>query len=297
MADPKPRMGVDRLYYAPLLTNPSDAEPTYGTPVRLPGLVDLTETPNADNSNFYADDGVYVQTSRPGDFQAAVTVANITPENWAYLMGADYSATNGQVKEGQNDIPVEVALGYRAQISDGKYEYVWYKVGVFSKAAKTYNTKGESISYNTTPLTFHAKPTAYAGDLANRFASYDDNAPVGLTDALLINESTGFFSDPNYVPTAPGTAVADFAIATALGSGELDATWTAAVGASLVKIQVLDPVSGEYNDATTSAAIGVGDNSATVTGLTAGNTYTARLVVVSGTNNGISNTDTASAGV
>lgn len=129
--------------------------------------------------------------------------------------------------------------------------------------------------------------------MKNGFTSGEPNAPVGLTDVLLTNESTGFFSDPNFVPSAPGTAVADFAIATGV-AGAVDATWTAAVGASSVKIQVLDPVSGDYND--TSVSIAVGASSATVTGLTSGNTYTARLVVVSGTNNGISNTDTAAAG-
>jgi phi13 family phage major tail protein len=292
---PLPRIGADRMYWAKLLTDPTDAEPTYDTPIRLQGLVDLSETPNADNSNFYADDGVYVQTSRPGDVQAAVTVANIMPEIWALLMGASYNGANGQIKEGQNDVPLAGALGFRAQLSNGNYEYVWYKVGVFSKSAKTYTTKGESITYNTSPLTFHARPESYDAVLANRFTSGEPNAPAGLTDALLINESTGFFSDPNYVPTAPGTPIADFAIATG-SAGQLDATWTAAVSASLVKIQILDPVSGNYNDATTGIAIAVGANSATITGLTSGNTYTARLVVVSGTNNGISNTDTAAAG-
>jgi phi13 family phage major tail protein len=291
---PLPRIGADRMYWAQLLTDPTNAEPTYDTPIRLQGLVDLSETPNADNSNFYADDGVYVQTSRPGDVQAAVTVANIMPETWALLMGATYDAANGQVKESQNDVPLAGALGFRAQLSNGNYEYVWYKVGVFSKSAKTYTTKGESITYNTSPLTFHARPEQYDAVLKNGFTSGEPNAPVGLTDALLIDESTGFFSDPNYVPTAPGTAIADFAIVTGSGSGELDATWTAAVGASSVKIQILDPVTGNYND--TGTVIAVGANSATVTGLTSGNTYTARLVVVSGTNNGISNTDTAAAG-
>lgn len=292
---PLPRIGADRMYWAQLLTDPTDGNPTYDTPIRLQGLVDLSETPNADNSNFYADDGVYVQTSRPGDAQADVTVANIMPETWALLMGATYNSANGQIKEGQNDVPLSGALGFRAQLSNGNYEYVWYKIGVFSKSAKTYTTKGESITYNTSPLTFHARPASYDAVLANRFTSGEPNAPVGLTDALLIDESTGFFSDPNYVPTAPGAAVADFAIVTGSGSGELDATWTAAVGASAVKIQVLDPVTGEYNDATT-GTIAVGNNSATITGLTSGNSYTARLVVTSGTNNGISNTDTAAAG-
>lgn len=302
LTKPLPRIGIDRLYFAQMLTDPSDGLPAYATPFRLQGAVELTDTPATENANFYADDGAYVQTSRPGDMQAPMVLANILPELWAALMGAEYDDSTGQLQVSDKDVPLEGAVGFRAQLSNGNYEYVWYRLGVFAKADKAYATKAENITYNTTPLTFHAKPINYPDPttgkrwMKNEYTSGDPNGPVGLTDADLANETTGFFSTPNYAPTAAGTPIADFAVATG-ASGQLGATWTAAVSATLVKIQVLDPVSGDYQDATTSAAIGVGDNSATITGLTAGNTYTARLVVVSGTNNGISNTDSAAAGV
>ena len=296
LTKPLPRIGIDRMYFAELSTEPAAANPTYATPLRLQGAVELAFNPNSQISNYYADDGIYVQSSRPGNLELAVVLSDLLPETYALLIGADYGAVTGQIIESVNDVPLEGALGYRAQLSDGSYEYNWFYVGVFSKPERQYNTKGESISYNSSPIQFMARPAVYAGGKVgvyrNLFFSGDENFPVGLTDALLIN-GAAWDVDPNYTPSAPGTPIADFAIAAGAGAaGTMAATWTPAVGATLVKIQILDPVSGDYHDATTSAAIAVGAAGATITGLTASNTYTARLVVVSGTNNGYSNTDT-----
>ena len=295
MNKPLPYIGIDRAYIAQVLTEPIDADPTYSTPIRLKGAVEATFNPNAEISNFHADDLIYVSTSRAGDIEMQITLANLEAEIYALLVGATYSSASGLVEENQNDVPGVFALGYRAQLSDGSYEYNWLKIGSFAKPQQAYATKAETISYQTKPLTFMARPQEFEQRYRQYFNSDDDNFPVGLTDALLINESTGWASDPNYIPVAPGTPIADFAIVSGSGSGELDATWTAAVSATLVKIQVLDPVSGEYYDATTEAPIAVGAALATITGLTTGNTYTARLVVTGGTNNGISNTDSADA--
>ncbi len=295
MDKPLPYIGIDRAYVALLLTEPVAADPTYSTPVRLKGAVEATFNPNANIQNFYADDGVYVSTSRAGDIELDITLAGLEAEIYALLVGADYDSSNGLVEENQNDVPPEFALGFRAQLSDGSFEYNWLKIGVFAKPQQAYATKAETISYQTKPLIFMARPQAFGSEYRQYFNSDDDNFPVGLTDALLINESTGWASDPNFIPSAPGTPIADFAIVSGSGAGELDAAWTAAVGATNVKIQILDPVSGDYQDATTEDPIAVGDALATVTGLTTGNTYTARLVVTSGTNNGISNIDSADA--
>lgn len=291
---PLPRIGVDRLVFAQKLTD-TETGATYATSLAMIAAVELTETPNAEIANFHADDGIYVQTSRSGEPTVAATLANIDPETWALLMGATYSSANGLVEEGLNNVPLEGAFGYRAQLSNGTYEYIWYMMGVFSKSAKTYNTKAESVAYQTTPIQFNAKPIVEGAIVARRFTTDDPNAPVGLTDDALKSITTGWFSDPNIVPVAPGTPIADFAVTTG-SAGELDATWTMPVSATSQKIQVLDPVSGEYQDATLSATLLPTGSSATITGLTATNTYTARLVVVSGTNNGISNTDSAAAG-
>lgn len=295
MDKPLPYIGIDRAYYALVLTDLDTADPTYSTPVRLKGTVEATFNPNAAVQNFYADDVNYVSTSRAGDIELSITLANLEPEVYAALLGATYTSASGLVEENQNDAPLEVALGFRSQLSDKSYEYNWLKIGIFSKPQQAYASKSETISYQTKPLVFMARPQSYEQRYRQWFNSDDDNFPVGLTDALLISESTGWASDPNYIPVAPGTPIADFAIVAGSGAGELDATWTAAVSATNVKIEVLDPVSGEYYEATTEAVIAVGAALATITGLTTGNTYTARLVVTGGTNNGISNTDTAAA--
>lgn len=301
---PKPTIGIDRLVYAPLLTDDETTGPTYGTSIALPGSVEITETFNADVAAFFADDGVYVQTAQAGQIQVPLTNANFDAEIAADLLGADYDASNGMVNEAQNDIPLEIAIGWRNQLPNGKYEYVWYMKGIFSKSEKAKTTKGESIEYSTVPLQFNAQPvkidatSSIENVLKRSFSTDDPNAPVGLTDAALKSLTTGWFADPNIVATAPGTPVADFLIVTGVGSsGELDATWTVPTSATKQAIQIQDPVTSKWNDATTAAALTPSSAAATITGLTSGNTYTARLVVTSGAENGISNTSSAAAKV
>lgn len=298
MLKPLPTIGLDYAFIAELLTEPVAANPTYATPIRLRGSVELSAKPNAPVSNFYADDGPYVQTAEMGDQELAMVLSNLDPETYALMVGATYNSSNGQIIETMDDVPLEFALGFRSQLSDKTYEYNWYYVGIISKPERKYNTKGEAVTYNTLPVTFKPRPANYAlgkyKSFRNYFLSGDSNFPVGLTDELLINLVTGWASDPNYIPVAPGTAVSDFAVATGSGAaGTLAATWTAATDATLVKIQVYDPVTETWNDVSTTAVIGVGDASAELTGLVASNTYNCRLVVVSGTNNGISNENSA----
>lgn len=293
---PKPPIGVDRLVYAPILTDDETAGATYSSPIALPGLVEVNETPNADVSVFYADDGVYVQTAQPGQITAALQVANIDAEIKAHLLGSTYDAANGMEVQGQNDVPLPVAVGYRSQLPNGLYEYVWFMNGIFTRVSKTKTTKAESISYVTEPIMFNAQPIKLGAVLKREFSTDDPNAPVGLTDDALKLLVSGWFSDPNIVVVAPGTPVADFAtVVGAVLSGDVDAAWTLPTGATAQKIQVLDPVSELWRDAQMLAALISTSIIGTIKDLTPGNDYTFRLVVTSGANNGISNEDDAPA--
>lgn len=288
---PLPTIGIDRVYYALLLTD-TDSGSTYASSIALPGAVELTETPNADAAFFHADDAVYLITAQPGEVQVPLTIAGIDPEKFAQIMGAVYTAASAMLEESQTDVAVELALAYRNQLPNGKYEYVWLMAGIFTKVAKTFNTKGASIAYNTKPVQFNARALVNGGLLIRKFSSDDPNAPVGLTDAALESPITGWFSDPNFVPTAPGTPVADFAGASGSGSGEIDATWTMPTGATSQKIQVKNVVDDTWTDAEMETALTASSATGTIVGLTPSNAYDIRLVVVSGANNSISNEDT-----
>lgn len=294
MDKPLPRIGVDKLYWAKLLTDTSSGA-TYDTPVHLKGVTSVGYNPNSQVGVFYADDGAYEAYSQDGEADVTISVADLEPQHYAELMGVTRDS-NGLIKEGNNDNAPEGAIGYRTQKSNGEYRYIWFYKGKFSKPQVNAETKGNAPNFQQQEITYKGLNRDYDGYKRRRFDSDDDDLPVGLTNTILASDVSGWFSTPDYVPTAPGTPLSDVAAVTGVGgSGTIDLTFTAAAGATSIKAQIYDAAYGEWKDATTSAAITASSTAATITGLTAGNTYTCRLVVNGGTSNGISNTDDAAA--
>ena len=54
----KVKFGLKNVHYA-TVTFASDGAATFGTPVAIPGAVDMSLSKNGDTYEFYADDGVY----------------------------------------------------------------------------------------------------------------------------------------------------------------------------------------------------------------------------------------------
>jgi phi13 family phage major tail protein len=295
MTKPLPRIGVDQAYFA-LLTQDNASGVVYGTPTQMQGVRQIAYNPNPQQEVYYADDGAYTTISQDGDIDMVVTVADLDPAIYATILGVTQSGTNGVIEEDKTDNPPELAFGYRTQKSNGEYRYIWVLKGKFSKPALDAQTKSDSINAQDREINFKGLNRDYDGKKRRRVDSDDDLLPTGVTNAILNDDTTGWFSDPDFQPVAPGTPLSDVAAATGSGSGEIDLTFTAPTGATSVKAQIYDGAYGTWVDATTQAPITAISTSATITGLTASNTYTCRLVVIGGGSNGISNTDSAAAG-
>ena len=56
---------------------------------------------------------------------------------------------NSVVWAGKEDEPPYVAVGFRAKKTGGKYRYVWLLKAKFKVPSEKYETKGESIKFNT----------------------------------------------------------------------------------------------------------------------------------------------------
>ena len=83
-----------------------------------------------------------------------------TPKKMAEAMSADLSVKtadgslyavdkNSVVWAGKEDEPPYVAVGFRAKKTGGKYRYVWLLKAKFKVPSEKYETKGESIKFNT----------------------------------------------------------------------------------------------------------------------------------------------------
>ena len=293
MSKPLPRIGVDKLYYAPIVLDDTEGC-TYAEPVHMQGVTDIGYKPNSKQVTFAADDGIYASITTDGEIEVEISVADILAADYAYLMGCDISES-GLVTEGNADAPKEVALGYRSMKSDGSYRYEWILKGTFAKPSQTSKSKGNGVDPQSKTVKFAALNRTFDGNTRRWYDSDNDNAPIGLTDAILSDECTGWFADPDFVPSAPGTPISDLAAASG-ALGEIGLTFSAPVGATSVKVQVSDSAIGAWTDWETSAELSESSTSAVVTGLTAGNVYGIRLVVIGGAKGGISNVVTCQAG-
>ena len=286
------KFGVDQLYLASI-TSDVDGAIVYDTPFLVPGTQEIAVTLNNSIKNIYADDGVYEHFLEQGDIDILVSLSGLTGAVRAAILGSTVDATSGLVTMGKDDVPPDYALGYRRQKVNGEHRYLWFYKGSFAAPDSTATTKSASSTEQPMQYKYKAANRLSDGNIKQSQDSDDPLAPVGLTDALLNSAVTGWWTSPDYVPVAPGTAVADVAGVPGASSGFIALSFTAAAGATSIIAQVKDALlPSEWVTVDTTDTITAVSVAAVIEGLTPANTYSVRLVVTGGTNNGVSNEDT-----
>ncbi len=196
------RIGVDRFFYAKLLSDDSiGAE--YAPSVHLPGVSEVGMGLNSSIGAFYADDGVFETYSVDGEKYLQVSFSGISNEIAAELTGSSYTSANGLLVDKKNDTPPYVAVGFRAQKSNGEYRYVWIYKGRFAKSDSYSVTKSGNVSPQKDVYIYKAALRVYDGAWRQMLDSDDANLPAGMTADTLNSETTGWFSNPNFVPSLP----------------------------------------------------------------------------------------------
>lgn len=199
---PVPKIGVDMLFVAPI-TKDDETGAEYGAAVRLPGLNNIGYDPATQSATYDADDGAYETMSGDGETKVTIKVADLLSEHYALLLGLHQEAGTGIVEEGVADNPPVVAVGWRSQKSDGTYRFVWCLKGKFAKSAEAYATKSTSgVTFNDRELVYTALNRAFDGKKRRQLDSNDPKLPKGTTILTLSDPTTGWFSDPDFVPTA-----------------------------------------------------------------------------------------------
>lgn len=154
------KIGLDNLYYA-IITENSSGEESYGTPAKLAPAITANLSQKYDNARLFADDKVEDDLREFSDGTISLNVADITDAVAALLTGATVDS-NGCLVDTDGDSAPYVAIGFRSKTSKGKYRYVWLYRVKFSVSNDAFNTKGESIQFNTTTIegTFYRRNKA-----------------------------------------------------------------------------------------------------------------------------------------
>ncbi len=286
-------IGVDRLFLAEVLSD-DDNGCSYGTPFPVPGVNSIGVRMNNTNLTIYADDGAFETVNQQGDVDIICNLAGLSGEKRANATGGTYNATTGMVEHDGSNVTKKFALGYRRQKANNTYRYQWFMKGSFARPDSVATSKSGAIASQPTQYVFRALNRTYDAILERTLDSDDVNLPNGMTDTILNSSVSGWFSNPDYVPVSPGGNITDLAASTGTSAGEIDLTFSAPTGASSIVAQSKD-IFGWVN-VSTAAAITAASTSATIQGLTPGNAYDCRLVVLGGDKHGVSNEDSATAG-
>lgn len=291
------RISIDKLAFALIISDTADAL-VYDTPDMINGVTELTVSRNSSILTHRSSGGPE-QIRQDGDTQIDMILDGVSEALKAKYISGYYNTENGMYREGWGGKPPELAVGFRGEKANGKFKYTWFYKGALAVADEKYQHKTNTVTPQGETYKFSAVEPQYVVDpnnnLKSSFQSDDPNAPIGLTDAALANLLTGWFSTPQYVPTAPGTPISDLAASTGTGaSGSVALAFSAPAGAASVKVQVETPT-GKWEDIATAAALSASATSATINGLTPSGIFNFRLAIVGGASNGISNESSATA--
>lgn len=168
MSAENPKIGLDNVVIARLLTDDGVNVPTYDTPIALKGAVQASVNPNSSVETDYADNGAFFVTGNRANTEMTLELTNVNPNTLALMLGQDRA--NGITLERPLDQAPYLALGFRVWIGgtdeNGNkiFEYFWYAKGKFSVPESGGTTKGESIDFQHLTLTAQFVPTMYSPD-------------------------------------------------------------------------------------------------------------------------------------
>lgn len=160
MAENKIKYGLKNVYYA-VATIAANGSATYGTPVAIPGAVNLSLSPQGDTTKFYADNIVYWTGVNNLGYEGDLEIARIPDSFKTDILG--YANSNKDVLlEDVNAPAVHFALMFQFEGDARAVKHVLYNC-VATRASLNGATKNENIEPQTETLTITASSIFVSG--------------------------------------------------------------------------------------------------------------------------------------
>ncbi|MGN4668659.1 major tail protein [Bacillus cereus group sp. MYBK234-1] len=155
MNENKVTFGLKNVHYVPL--DIKDFLVTFGTPIPLPGGVELTFEPRGDLIEFYADDMLYYTASNNQGYDGTLSIATI-PEKFAIdALGEELDETDGVLNELADAKGKPFALLFEFDGDVNATRHVMYNCSA-SRPTLASKTKTSSAEPNTNELKFVSSP-------------------------------------------------------------------------------------------------------------------------------------------
>lgn len=154
MANNKVKFGLSNCVMA--VMTESEGNITYGTPIAVPGAVNLSLEPQGDTNDFYADNYIYFSSTANQGYEGDLEIAMIPDAIRTAIMG-EYVDTNGAYVESSNDTFKNFAFGFQIE-GDAKARRFWYYNCSLTRPTNSGATIEESKEPQTDTLTIKAMP-------------------------------------------------------------------------------------------------------------------------------------------
>lgn len=150
----KIKFGLSKAYYAPITY--SGGSESYGTPVALPGAVNLSMAANSEDNPFYADNIIYFQSDSNNGYDGTLELALI-PDSFRKDILGETEGTNNILTEYANVESKEFALLFQFEGDDKATAHALYRVKA-SRPDVASQTKEAGITPVTETLNLKAMP-------------------------------------------------------------------------------------------------------------------------------------------
>lgn len=165
----KVKYGLKNVHYA-VITDTAGVI-TFGTPVRIPGAVNLVLNPKGDKTEFYADDMAYFVTTANQGYEGSLELALI-PDAFRKDVLGDKEDANKALFEDAAAIPKNIALMYEFEGDAKATRHVNYNVSVARPSIQS-KTKTSSIEPVTDTINITASPASDTGYVKAKIQSGD----------------------------------------------------------------------------------------------------------------------------
>ena len=156
----KIKYGLKNVYYA-VATIADDGSATYGTPVRIPGAVNLSLEPQGDRDPFYADDVEYFVSISNTGYEGDLEIA-LVPESFEKDVLKAIEDTKNVLFEEVSPEIVHFALLFQFAADKKNIRHCFYNCTAMRPTVEG-ETKGENIEPKTETLSLRAGSVYFEG--------------------------------------------------------------------------------------------------------------------------------------
>lgn len=155
----KVKFGLNKVHYAKITAWSDEGEPTFATPVRIPGAVSLSMDANGEASNFYADNGVYYVINNNSGYEGDLEIALITTDFATDILGETLDSKGVLVERNDAEL-AQFALLFEFEGNKNKIRHVLYCCSASRPATESSTTEEETeVKTETLSLKASALPS------------------------------------------------------------------------------------------------------------------------------------------